>query len=257
MQRWFKIFLANFFIIVVFLGGLGALGYYLYDRDKYIATDDARVSANTINITALTPGKIVAWIVKPGDKVQANGVIGTQQTLTAGTSALQPSKPALSTNLVQKGLTTLQEPLDIAAETPGTNVGQAVGAKIDVKAPIDGTIIQNIVDTGQIVVAGQPLAMIADLNKVFIIANIEETKIRDVKPGQSVDIILDAFPGDTFSGTVQWFTRATASTFSMIPAGTTSGSYTKVTQRIPVQISIDTAGRVVLPGMSASIRIQK
>lgn len=255
MSKWFKIVVANVLVLFFVVGGLGLLGFYLYQKDRYITTNDARVSANTINITALTAGKIIAWQVKPGDKVKDNSTIGTQQTAAAVTPAAAGSKPAVSARVAATGLpstgTGSSGPLAAKPAVP------APPAKLDIKAPIEGTIIQNIVEPGQTVMPGQPLAMIADLDKVFVNANIEETRIKDIKPGQYVDITLDAFPGETFSGRVVSFTRATASTFSLIPTGTTSGSYTKVTQKIPVQISIDTGGKEVLPGMSASVSIEK
>lgn len=234
MKRWLKIVVANILVLVVAVAGLGFLALYLYDRSNFIETDDARISANTINIMATSPGKITDWSVVPGDKVSSNAIIGTEQTAGTAASSASSTAPAATG----------------AATKPAT-------ANVDIKAPISGTIIQNIVEPGQTVAAGQPLAMIADLNKVYVVANIEETRINDVEPDQTVDITLDAFPGDTFNGKVVSITRATASTFSMIPTGTTSGSYTKVIQKIPVQISIDTAGKDILPGMSASVRIEK
>lgn len=245
MGKWFKIVLANALILIVLVGGLGVLGLYLYNRNKYITTDDARVAANTVNITALAAGKIVVWDVKPGDTVSDNSTIGSVQVMASAAPTAGAAKPALSTGVVPK---TAVKP---TVKTPATPTA------VPIKAPIGGTIIQNIAEAGQTVMVGQPLAMMADLSKVYIEANIEETRIADVKPNQDVDITVDAFPGEKFSGHVLSFTRATASTFSLIPTTTTSGSYTKVMQKIPVQISIDTAGKDVLPGMSASVRIQK
>lgn len=315
MSKWFKIIIANTLALVVLVGGLGILGFYIYENNKYISTDDARISANTINITALTAGKIVAWNVKPGDLVSNNSTLGTQQAISGSQAASAAGRPT-SLNIVQdssddsvvKAQTTpdrssgstpaapdgtglpsgtsggtgsasgtlpipgtsgtagsasgARAPFSnstVPSQAPGTPGGTATvsPASIPIKAPIRGTIIQNIVDPGQIVAPGQPLAMIADLSKVYVIANINETKITDVKPGQSVDINLDAYPADKFTGRVEVIIRATASTFSMIPTGTTSGSYTKVVQKIPVQISIGTMGREILPGMSATVRIEK
>jgi multidrug resistance efflux pump len=97
-----------------------------------------------------------------------------------------------------------------------------------------------------------------DLNNLWVTANIEETKIRDVKLNQVVDIDVDAFPGNSMTGKVAQIGLATAGTFSLLPVTNTTANYTKVTQVIPVTIAIDNyRGFGIVPGMSAHIRIHK
>jgi multidrug resistance efflux pump len=126
-------------------------------------------------------------------------------------------------------------------------------------APIDGTIIQNNAVVGQSVMPGQPLATMADLKKLYVTANIDETDIQNVVVGKDVDIWIDAFPGQTFQGHVAQIGLATNSTFSLLPQDNTSGNYTKVVQRIPVKITFDNnnypAGTV--PGMNVTVRIHR
>jgi multidrug resistance efflux pump len=129
---------------------------------------------------------------------------------------------------------------------------------VPIKMPADGTVVLNNAVEGQIVGAGVPLAYAYDLHHLWITANIKETDIDDVKVGQTVDVYLDADPGATYKGTVSRIGLATASTFSLLPSTNTSANFTKVTQVIPVTITISGYdGSNLVPGMSATVRIHK
>lgn len=124
-------------------------------------------------------------------------------------------------------------------------------------APISGTIVQNNVVNGELVSPGEALGTEVNLNKLYILANIDETRIKDVSVGSTVDITVDADPGTTIKGTVEQIGLATNSTFSLLPQEDASGNYTKVTQRIPVTISMSGYPTSLVPGMNASVRIHK
>lgn len=140
----------------------------------------------------------------------------------------------------------------------GDTIGtvDAGGETMTIKAPADGTIVQQSAVTNMIVSAGTPLATTYDFNDLWITANIEETKINDLEVGQTVDVYIDAFPDDTLSGRIERIGLATAGSFSLLPTANTDASYTKVTQVIPVTISIDGYGSLgIVPGMNATIRV--
>jgi len=93
---------------------------------------------------------------------------------------------------------------------------------------------------------------------------MEETKISEIHSGQNVKFTIDAFSDVTLSGKIFLIGSSTASVFSLIPANNASGNFTKVTQRIPVRISIDSADNGkdissfnILSGMSAIVKIIK
>jgi membrane fusion protein (multidrug efflux system) len=99
---------------------------------------------------------------------------------------------------------------------------------------------------------------------LWVVAFFEETKISKITDGQSVRFSIDAFPGIRFKGKVFLVGSSTASVFSLIPANNASGNFTKVTQRIPIRISIDSTENNkeissfnILSGMSAVVRIIK
>jgi multidrug resistance efflux pump len=124
--------------------------------------------------------------------------------------------------------------------------------------PIDtkmgGKIIKNEARKNQMVQAGQTLAQEADMDHLYIIANIKETDLKDIKVGNSVDITVDGDSDTVFDGTIKEIGYATNSVFSVLPSSST-GNYTKVTQKVPVKISINQPSDKVLPGMNAEIKI--
>ncbi|MFD1426860.1 multidrug resistance efflux pump [Kroppenstedtia sanguinis] len=133
----------------------------------------------------------------------------------------------------------------------------AEGQTLEIKAPADGTVIQDKAQKGQMVTPGQPMGNLVDLNNLYILSNIEETDYQDVKKGADVKIKVDAAPDLTIEGKVKQRGLATASTFSMMPQQNSSGDYTKVVQRIPVKISMDSYPDNLVPGMNATIEISK
>ena len=96
--------------------------------------------------------------------------------------------------------------------------------------------------------------MIVDPQKLYITANIEETKLGKVKQGQNVDITIDQIEGKTFTGKVKYVGKASNSTFSLLPTST-SGTFTKVVQRVPVKIEFDKVNSELLPGTNAIVKI--
>jgi multidrug resistance efflux pump len=131
------------------------------------------------------------------------------------------------------------------------------GTILPATSPIAGTIISEGATQGEVLPAGQPLAQVMDLNSLFITAYVEETRIRDVAVGQGVDVNVDAIKDNTFHGHVTRILPATAGTFSLLPTTDyASGNFTKVTQRVPVQITLDSyQGYALYPGESTSVTI--
>lgn len=128
---------------------------------------------------------------------------------------------------------------------------------VDIKAPLDGTVVQTTAVKNTMVVAGMPLAISYDLHHLWVTANIEETELTNIKVDQAVDIYVDAYPNITLNGKVQEIGLATAGTFSLLPKNNASGNYTKETQVIPVKISIDNYAEKLIPGMNVTVRIHK
>jgi multidrug resistance efflux pump len=142
----------------------------------------------------------------------------------------------------------------------GDKIGEVSDGEhnIPVTIPHHMTIIQQSAVENSFVPAGMTLARGYDLDDLWVTANIEETHIEDVKVGQDVDIYVDAYPDRKFTGKVEKLGYATANTFSLLPSSNNTGNYTKVTQVIPVTISIDDYnGAGLVPGMNVTVRIHK
>ena len=128
--------------------------------------------------------------------------------------------------------------------------------KTVIPSPVNGVVSQAIADGGEHVRAGQPIAIVNDPQDVWVSANIEETRIRQVQLGQPVDISVDAYPDHAFQGQVHHIGAATRSEFAIIPAGSASAHFIKVTQRIPVRIAVDNSGNLLKPGMMVEVGIK-
>src|SRR5690349_5628800 len=125
--------------------------------------------------------------------------------------------------------------------------------------PSAGVVSKKAVELGQLVAAGQPLMTVVPLEDVWVTANLKETETADVTPGDSADIVVDAYKGVHFRGHVESLSPATGAKFSLLPPDNATGNFTKVVQRIPVRIHLDgpvDPAHVLRPGMSVVATIK-
>lgn len=108
-----------------------------------------------------------------------------------------------------------------------------------VTSPGSGYVTRKGVERGSQVSAGQLLMAVVELNDVWIVANYKETQVGKIKPGQSVEFEVDAWPDAKFKGTVKSIMAGTGAAFSVFPPENATGNYVKVVQRIPVKIVPD------------------
>lgn len=129
--------------------------------------------------------------------------------------------------------------------------------KMDIKMPQDGTIVKTDGMEGSMAQAGSPIAYAYNLDDSYITANVDEKDIADVEEGKDVNITLDVKDAE-LKGKVEKVGKATASSFSMMPSTNSDGNYTKVSQVVPVKISLDSKpSNNVVPGMNAEVKIHK
>lgn len=213
-----RLLILNIVILLILVGG-GFAGYAYYNGAvNYLTTDNAQVAGQQVTIAATANGKLTGWKGNIGARFSKNDTIGTIATIGAD------GKPA----------------------------------EVGVTLPTDGTVVQNNGVQNSFVAVGTPLAQVYDLNKLWVTANINETNIDEVAVNQDVDIYVDAFPNTPLKGKIQNIGLATAGTFSLLPSSNTNANFTKVTQVIPVQISIDDSkGLEIVPGMNVTVRIHK
>ncbi|MCB2305956.1 efflux RND transporter periplasmic adaptor subunit [Clostridium estertheticum] len=132
----------------------------------------------------------------------------------------------------------------------------ANSAAANIRAPISGTIVKVVSHVGDYVSSSQSttLALIVDTNKIYINANIEETKINKIHPGQSVDVTVDEYVNKKFIGTVESIGQASTAVFALTRSST-SGTYTKVARIIPVKIKLNKIDVNLLTGTNATVKI--
>ncbi len=107
-----------------------------------------------------------------------------------------------------------------------------------VRAPVDGTFSNRLVNSGDFIQAGQRLANVVPLNDVFIDANYKETQLKRIRPGQPVTISVDAYGHRKFAGVVDSISPAAGSVFTLLPPDNATGNFTKIVQRLPVRIRV-------------------
>ena len=90
---------------------------------------------------------------------------------------------------------------------------------------------------------------------VWIDANVKETEFSKIHLGAKANITVDAFPGQTFEGEVIGMGGAATSQLALLPSPNPSGNFTKVTQRLPIRVSIDADGVDLRPGMMVEIYV--
>lgn len=126
-------------------------------------------------------------------------------------------------------------------------------------APVDGRVGKKSVHPGEQIQPGQALFTIVP-DQSWLTANYKETQIGKMRPGQAVDITLDAFPGQHFTGKVDSIAPASGAKFALMPAENATGNFTKIVQRIPVKIVFDERGiaslkKFIAPGLSAQVTV--
>lgn len=140
-----------------------------------------------------------------------------------------------------------------ALETAELQLSYAV-----IVAPADGIVAKRAVEVGSLVQPAQQLMSIVPEQHIWVTANLKETQVERVRPGERVDIEVDAYPGIVFKGTVESLSPATGARFALLPPDNATGNFTKVVQRVPVRIAVDPTqdpAHPLRPGMSAVVVI--
>jgi membrane fusion protein (multidrug efflux system) len=128
----------------------------------------------------------------------------------------------------------------------------------EVTAPVAGFITHRTVDNGAYVQAGQNLLAVMP-RQVWIVANFKETQLKHMRPGQPVEVRVDAYPQVKFQGHVDSIQAGTGARFSLLPPENATGNYVKVVERVPVKIVLDGvpgAACVLGAGMSVEPKVR-
>jgi len=131
-------------------------------------------------------------------------------------------------------------------------------------APTTGIVAKRWLLPGDVVQPGQSIYSVNNTRKFWVMVYLEETKMETLHLGQKVRFTIDTYPGVEFTGKVFMVSPSTASQFSLIPPNNASGNFTKVTQRVPIKVSIDAVDHgkdlssfQFRTGMSAVVKVIK
>lgn len=290
-----KVLIPLFIFIII---GMAAWYWYLGNKG-FVSTDDAFVDANKATISSKMLGRLISLKFEEGDTIKTGQVlaeldasdlkaqekqfiavtINAKESITLAKVNLDRAKEDFAraqsqfgNNIITKeqydhsakALDAAQAEYNIALTRPGMSKAQADVIVAQLKnstiySPVDGIIARKWVLEGDIVQPGQPIFTIFDMKNIWITAQFEETRLALIAPGNRVEISVDAYPDKKYSGKVIQIGSNTASQFSLIPPNNASGNFTKVTQRVPVKISIDkgNSNLTLLPGMSVEVRVKE
>jgi len=257
-------------------------GFTFYQFISFESTDDAFVDGHIAPVSARVEGQVVELLVKDNQMVKSGDVLAriddkdytdkrdmAQADDFAAEAELQE---ALKDNLRYKTLLSNQEISKQEFDNTSLRVRNAQAqamrakAKLDLAqldlqhtqiiAPIDGKVSARSVEQGQYVSVGQPLLSVVS-SDVWVTANFKETQLTRMKPGNPVEIHVDAYPGVTLMGRVDSIQGGTGETFSLLPAQNATGNFIKVVQRVPVKIILVNPNPAypLWPGLSVSPKV--
>ncbi|MGD0038614.1 MAG: HlyD family secretion protein [Bacteroidota bacterium] len=287
--------------LVVMAIAIFAWMYYIQLRD-YVSTDDAYVDANRVSVSAKILGRIDQLTADEGDSVQQGQILvrlddsdlRAQEAQTKASLAFARENILLAKVNLDKAQTDFQrastqfnqniipkEQYDHAlSEFESTKArlnianAQVVAAQAQlgviqtqlkntiISSPMTGVVSKRWVLTGDVVQPGQSIFTIYNVKDIWVTANLEETSLSNLQLGDKVEIGVDTYPDIKFSGTIIRLGSNTASQFSLIPPNNASGNFTKITQRVPIKISVEQTDSIhlqranLLPGMSVEVKVK-
>jgi membrane fusion protein, multidrug efflux system len=185
---------------------------------------------------------------------QVDQVISAEKQARAKRDAARMSANAAHAQIESSLAQVRAAKAQVEASKANVDAAELQGVYTHVVAPISGRVSRRTVEAGNVINIGQALmALVSD--ELWVTANYKETQLTEMRPGQSVEIVIDAYPDVKFRGHVDSIQRATGQYFSLLPAENATGNYVKVVQRVPVKIVFDDnriRDYVVGPGMSVA-----
>ncbi len=126
----------------------------------------------------------------------------------------------------------------VEAARARVKAAQLDAGRAEIRAPISGVVANRVVSEGQLLSPGQQALSIVPVDQAYVIANFKETQVENMRPGQKVELKVDAYPHLEVEGTVLSLAPASGAQFSLIPQDTATGNFTKIVQRVPVRLAI-------------------
>jgi membrane fusion protein (multidrug efflux system) len=256
----------------VLLAGVAASVYYFAEIAPYESTDDAFIDGVVISMAPQVAGQVVSLSVHDNQAVKQGDVLleidprsyqvklaEAQAELAAAQSRLDQAKAQFAVDqakadqeqavaknraLAATAQVSLSE-TDIKTAEANVQLAEATvnQAALDlsytkVTAPQAGLVTHRSVEMGNYVQPGQPLLALVP-QQIWVVANFKETQLANMRPGEPVEITVDAYPDHKFHGHVDSIQAGSGAHFSLLPPENATGNYVKVVQRVPVKIVFD------------------
>ncbi len=242
--------------------------YWFYYSSKYISTENAYVETELSPVNSRLMGYVREVYVEENDKVTKGQEllklddVDTKLELTFKQAKFKKAyaDEARAVRL-QKEHALSDSDFELAQATLAGIKAEVDGSLLklqftSVLSATNGIVAKRSAQPGQFVQPGQSLFVIVPTDKAWIRANFKENQIRKIKPGQSVEIQVDAFPDEKWTGEVEFVYPSSVASLSLIPPENSTGNFTKVVQRFPVKISFEQKKEhPLLPGMSVETTI--
>ena len=186
------------------------------------------------------------------------GTVQREQQTRSDLNAQQANTARAKAALVaaELGIKTLDAQLKSADASLEQAQAQLDQAKLnlqytDIKADQSGRVVKLSGAVGMFATPGQSLMMFVP-DEMWVVANYKETQLKDMRPGQPVEVRIDAYPDRKLKGRIDSVQPGSGTAFSLLPAENATGNFVKVVQRVPVKIVIDNwpTDLPVGPGMS-------
>ena len=250
-------------IILAVLGCIFGLRYYFYAL-SHVSTDDAFIEGHAVSISPKISGHILKVYVDDNQQVKAGELLVEidprdykirYEMANANLKAAQAKADQANEDVSRYEKLTLNDEISkqdmghalVKARIADAERDQAKAALDQAKlqlsytkicAPAAGRVTEKSVEEGAFVQIGQMLLAIVTPER-WVVANLKETDLKDIAPGQPVSIKIDAYPGKKFKGHVESIQRGTGAKFSLLPPENATGNYVKIVQRVPVKIVFD------------------
>ena len=288
------------FVLIAAVLGAGVRWYVKHS--EYVTNDDAYIDAYKVTVSSQIPGRIVKLYIDEGDRVQENDLLAqldssdyvariqqAEVNLKEAGLGIQLARVKMEQAQINYDRAKKQYEARLIPKEKYQNMEKAfqeaevglmlANAKIPVihstlntlrttlshtsiYAPMDGVAAKRWVLPGDVVSPGQGIFTVFGTEKIWVTTMLPENDLHKIHIGDTAEIHVDAFPYATFKGVFYQFGNSTASQFSLIPPDNASGNFTKVSQRIPLKLSIfktggEPSGNVdLLPGMSVEIKVK-
>lgn len=178
----------------------------------------------------------------------------SQAAVTAAQASLAAAKQQLGVidaQIAEAAASVTQAKADL--QTAQLNLGYA-----EIRSPIDGFVGNRAAQVGSYIAPGAYLLTIVPAHDLWVDANFKEDQLARMQAGQAATLVADSLPGHVFHGHLQNLAPATGAVFSVIPPENATGNFTKIVQRVPVRIALDSddaALRMIRPGLSATVSV--